>query len=92
MEHSAPRLASAVHKNSGLPTPRQSNRLFGQLVVVFHHACDDDDFAVAEGLLRLLETIGTRPPRPEDGLRRPSIERLVAANERLWHLRNTRRV
>ena len=68
--------------------PRHSRRLSDKILVAFHHACDVMDLEVAEQLLRLLETMTTRRPRPEDGNRRRSIEGLVAAHERLWHLRH----
>jgi hypothetical protein len=68
--------------------PRHSRRLSDKILVAFHHACDVMDLEVADQLLRLLETMTTRRPRPEDGNRRRSIEGLVAAHERLWHLRH----
>ncbi len=68
--------------------PRHSRRLSDKLLVAFHHACDVMDLEVADQLLRLLELMTTRRPRPEDGNRRRSIEGLVAAHERLWHLRH----
>ena len=68
--------------------PRHSRRLSDKLLVAFHHACDVMDLEVADQLLRLLEMMTTRRPRPEDGNRRRSIEGLVAAHERLWHLRH----
>ena len=68
--------------------PRHSRRLFDKVLVAFHHACDVADFEVAEHLLQLLEIMTPRRPRPEDGNRRRSIEGLVAAHERLWHLRH----
>ncbi len=70
------------------PSPRHSRRLFDKILVAFHHSCDDADLEIAEQLLRLLETMTTRRPRPEDTQRRRSIESLVAAHERLWHLRH----
>ncbi len=70
------------------PAPRHSRRLSDKILVAFHHACDVMDLEIAEQLLRLLETMTTRRPRPEDGNRRRSIEGLVAAHERLWHLRH----
>ncbi len=68
--------------------PRHSRRLFDKVLVGFHHACDVADYEVAESLLQILEVMTTRRPRPEDGNRRRSIEGLVAAHERLWHLRH----
>ena len=73
---------------SQVPAPRHSRRLSDKILVAFHHACDVMDLEIAEQLLHLLETMTTRRPRPEDGNRRRSIEGLVAAHERLWHLRH----
>jgi hypothetical protein len=68
--------------------PRYSRRLSDKILIAFHHACDQADFEVAEQLLRILETMLTRRPYTPDGNRRRSIESLVAAHERLWHLRH----
>lgn len=72
------------------PERRHSRRLFDKVMVAFHHACDAGDLEVSERLLALLELMATRRPRPEDGNRRRTIENLVAAHERLWHLRHPR--
>ena len=45
------------------------------------------DFEVAEGLLQILELMLTRRPLPPGSSRRRNMESLVAAHERLWHLR-----
>ena len=71
--------------------PRHTRRLFDKISVAFHHACDVEDIEVAERLLALLELMATRRPRPEDGNRRRGIQSLVAAHERLWHLRHPER-
>jgi hypothetical protein len=68
--------------------PRYSRRLSDKVLIAFHHACDQSDFEIAEELLRLLETMLTRRPVVADGNRRRSMESLVAAHERLWHLRH----
>lgn len=68
--------------------PRQGRRLSDKILVAFHHACDINDFEVAETLLRTLELMLTRRPTPADLGRRRSMESLVAAHERLWHLRH----
>ena len=68
--------------------PRHSRRLSDKILVAFHHACDLSDLEVAEQLLSVLEQMTTRQPRPEDGNRRRNIQGLVAAHERLWHLRH----
>jgi hypothetical protein len=71
----------------GVP-PRQGRRLSDKILVAFHHACDAQDLAVAEQLLRTLETMLTRRSVPAEQNRRKSLESLVAAHERLWHLRH----
>jgi hypothetical protein len=43
---------------------------------------------VAEQLLHILEMMLTRRPLTPDGTRRRNMESLVAAHERLWHLRH----
>ncbi len=68
--------------------PRYSRRLSDKVLIAFHHACDQADFEIADALLRLLETMLTRRPILPDGSRRRSMESLVAAHERLWHLRH----
>ena len=86
MDRAAP-LNDAEPVNT-VATPRHSRRLFDKVLASFHHACDAQDFEAADILLHLLELMTTRRPRPEDGNRRRSIEGLVAAHERLWHLRH----
>ena len=68
--------------------PRYTRRLSDKILIAFHHACDQSDFEVAEQLLRILEILITRRPLTPDGNRRRSMESLVAAHERLWHLRH----
>ena len=68
--------------------PRHGRRLSDKILVAFHNACDINDFEIAEALLRLLELMLTRRPTPADLGRRRSMESLVAAHERLWHLRH----
>lgn len=67
---------------------RQGRRLSDKILVAFHQACDQSDFEVAEQLLRVLEMMLTRRPVMPDTNRRRNIETLVAAHERLWHLRH----
>ena len=69
-------------------TPRYSRRLSDKILLAFHHACDQADYEIAEQLLRILENMLTRRTVPPDVNRRKSIESLVAAHERLWHLRH----
>lgn len=68
--------------------PRYSRRLSDKILLAFHHACDQADYEIAEQLLRILENMLTRRTVPPDVNRRKSIESLVAAHERLWHLRH----
>jgi hypothetical protein len=69
-------------------TPRYSRRLSDKILIAFHGACDQADFDVADQLLRVLEMMLTRRTLTPDGNRRRSMESLVAAHERLWHLRH----
>ena len=68
--------------------PPHIRRLFDKILTSFHHACDEGDFEVAEKLLRVLEMMVGRDPTNQDGNRRPNLENLVAAHERLWTLRH----
>ena len=68
--------------------PRYSRRLSDKILLSLHHACDQADYEIAEQLLRILENMLTRRSVPPDVNRRKSIESLVAAHERLWHLRH----
>jgi hypothetical protein len=68
--------------------PRHSRRLSDKILIAFHHACDQGDFEVAEKLLGIVEMMLTRRPTSPDTNRRRHLESLVAAHERLWHLRH----
>src|SRR6185312_637464 len=83
--------AGREHTSSGGAAPRYSRRLSDKVLIAFHHACDQGDFEVAEQLLHILEMMLTRRPLTPDGTRRRNMESLVAAHERLWHLRHTHR-
>jgi hypothetical protein len=73
---------------SSVAVPRHTRRLSDKILIAFHHACDQGDYEIAEQLLHILETMLTRRTVPPDANRRKSIESLVAAHERLWHLRH----
>ncbi len=79
-------METATRTPSG--APRYTRRLSDKILLAFHHACDQGDYEIAEELLRILETMLTRRTVPPDANRRKSIESLVAAHERLWHLRH----
>ena len=68
--------------------PRHNRRLSDKLLLAFHQACDQQEDWVALQLLGILELIATRRPRQGDVNRRRSMETLVAAHERLWHIRH----
>jgi len=91
-EHDEDELNAAPDEaaKSGAPNglPRHTRRLSDKVLVAFHHACDTTDLEIAEHLLNILEIMLTRRPTHTDGNRRRSIEGLVAAHERLWHLRH----
>ena len=74
----------------GGPTqqPRYTRRLSDKILIAFHHACDQNDFEVAQQLLSILEMMITRRPMAPDQNRRKNMESLVAAHERLWLLRH----
>jgi hypothetical protein len=75
-------------RDAGRAPPRHSRRLSDKILIAFHHACDQADFEVAEQLIRILEMMLTRRPVAPDQNRRRNMESLVAAHERLWHLRH----
>jgi hypothetical protein len=75
-------------ESSTAGAPRYTRRLSDKILIAFHHACDQSDFEIAEQLLRILEVLISRRPTTPDGNRRRSMESLVAAHERLWHLRH----
>jgi hypothetical protein len=68
--------------------PRYSRRLSDKILIAFHQACDQNDFDVARQLLSVFEFMLSRREVAPDVNRRRSLDSLVAAHERLWHLRN----
>jgi hypothetical protein len=80
--------ASESNPKSNQGAPRYSRRLSDKILLAFHHACDQGDYEIAEQLLHILETMLIRRTVQPDTNRRKSIESLVAAHERLWHLRH----
>lgn len=67
---------------------RHSRRLEDKLLVAFHHACDTNDLEIALQVLRVLEFMLNRRPSTGDSARRRNMENLVAAYERMWHIRH----
>ncbi len=72
-------------------TPRHTRRLSDKILVAFHQACDTDELEVADQLLLILDRMMGRSPKINEGNRRRNMESLVAAYERLWHLRHPER-
>ena len=77
-----------MREGASTPPTRHSRRLSDKILVAFHHACDTADLEIAEQLLILLETMLTRRTPLPNVNRRRNMESLVAAHERLWHLRH----
>jgi hypothetical protein len=80
--------APDARDRGGPAGPRHGRRLSDKILVAFHHACDAQDLSVAEQLLKTLESMLTRRGVPPEQNRRRALESLVAAHERLWHLRH----
>jgi hypothetical protein len=78
----------AADDASDVQRPRYTRRLTDKILIAFHQACDQADIEVAEKLLNTLELLVRRPPPNQDGRERRVRETLVAAHERLWHIRN----
>ena len=68
----------------------RGRKLSDRLLSAFHQACDEAELDVAEQVLRALELSLTRRPMMPPSNRRRMMECLVAAHERLWHLRHPR--
>lgn len=68
------------------PGPARGRRLSDKILMAFHQACDQRDTEAAAALLRIVETVLTRSPSAQADRRQK--ESLVAAYERLWHLRH----
>jgi hypothetical protein len=77
---------ASVQKRGGTK-PRYTRRLSDKILLAFHAACDQGDYEIAEQLLHVLEKMLSRRMIPPAAERRKNIESLVAAHERLWHLR-----
>jgi hypothetical protein len=74
------------HPASTSDQERYSRRLSDKLQVAFDHACDEGELEVASELLETLEIVLLRtPPKPDR--RETIVAPLLAAHERLWHLR-----
>ena len=68
--------------------PKHTRRLSDKLFVAFHQACDTTNLDVAEQLLGVLEKMMSKQHAAIEGNRRRNMENLIAAYERLWHLRH----
>jgi hypothetical protein len=77
-----------LHLDSRGGVPHHNRRLSDKLLLAFHQACDQQDALLALQLLNILESMVTRRPRQVEFSNRRSLETLVAAHERLWHIRH----
>jgi len=84
----APLDDAALRRAAPTRLPLHTRRLSDKVLVAFHHACDTSDLEIAGRLLSILETMLTRRSVEVGRNRRRSIEDLVAAHDRLWHLRH----
>jgi hypothetical protein len=82
-----PAVAASI---TGLPgvAPRQNRRLPERILVAAHQACDLGDLDIAAQLLSILETVIGQSRGAIDPARRRVMESLIAAHQRLWHLRH----
>ncbi len=76
---------------SQLPTSstdqeRYSRRLSDKIQAAFDHACEENELEVAAELLETLEIVLLRTA-PKADRRETIVAPLLAAHERLWHLR-----
>jgi hypothetical protein len=67
------------------PKPHYKRRLSDDILVAFHHACDQRDIEVAEYLLGVLGFMSNQTRR-QAGRERHFEDVLIAAHERLWLL------
>lgn len=67
--------------------PRQHRRLPERILVAAHQACDLGELQTAGSLLSILEVVLLQPTAGSLTAQRRTIEGMVAAYERLWHLR-----
>jgi hypothetical protein len=66
---------------------RYSRRLSDKINAAFDHACEEGELEVAAELLETLEIVLLRTaPKPDR--REVIVAPLLAAHERLWHLRS----
>lgn len=74
--------------SSSMPgVPRQHRRLPERILVAAHQACDLGELQTAGSLLSILEIVLLQPTAGSLTAQRRTIEGMVAAYERLWHLR-----
>jgi hypothetical protein len=69
----------------GIATGQRYRRpLSNEILIAFHHVCDQRDTEVARALLDTLDFMAARAA----GADRRATQSLVAAHERLWQLRH----
>jgi hypothetical protein len=68
--------------------PKSPRRLFDEMLITFHQACDQRDSEIAFELLRVLDFMAMRQRPLSDGEVRRNKHGLVAAHERLWEIQH----
>jgi hypothetical protein len=68
--------------------PRSGRRLADRILTAVHTACDQGELEVAEQLLRVMATLVAGRTHAAESNRRRLMDAVVAAHERLWHLRH----
>ena len=70
-----------------LALSRQQKQLPERILVAAHQACDIGEFGTADRLLSVLDAMLAQINGSPSAAQRRVIEGMVAAYERLWHLR-----
>jgi hypothetical protein len=77
-----------TEKSDYSPRQRHARRLPDEILMAFHHACDQREIKVAGQLLDVLEFMIKRILPLQNGEERRAVGSLVAAQERLWQIRH----
>jgi hypothetical protein len=85
-------MAEPIANDRNPSEPRYARRLSDKVLIAFHHACDQGEVEIAKQLLEVLEFMADRSVSLPDGRDRRAKESLVAAHERLWHIRHPERL
>ena len=90
LERCFPDRAQPGNADSGAlmrPTMALPRQLPERILVAVHQACDIGELGTADRLLSVLDAMLAQVAGPPSAAQRRVVEGLVAAYERLWHLR-----